>query len=541
MMICTRTRALPAVMSVMFACTTTINLTFTSDTASGDAEPTTITTTDASSASPTTTADPTAPTVSSSATGAGTSDGVDTAGSTGGSTVGDSSTGIAPTDCGNGVVEMGEECDDGNQKTLDGCDPACTATKIDRVLAGNDRTCVLIEGGYLQCWGINQGGTLGYGHTDHIGDNEPASAAGIIDVGGKVLKVGMGFRHTCVLLEGGSVRCWGQDRSGSLGTGKTGGKICLNGQQYDCAAAPACCIGDDELPSAAPPVDVGGKAIDLAAGSEHTCVVLESGTVRCWGYGFLGALGLGTTEDVGDNEVPSAMGPVSVGGTATRLYAGAYNTCARLNTGEVRCWGKNGSCELGLGIGFVDNDIGDNELPSSQAPVPIGGPELFLAPRSFHTCALLEGSHVKCWGNAGYLGNGDKTYLGCIPGDMPVPDVDVGGMVVEIATGAEAHHNCARLDDGTVRCWGPGVAGDLGYGNVQDIGDGPGEMPPAPVMIGGTAASVSVGLSHTCVALTNQEVRCWGTNPFGQLGYGHQKTLGDEPGEMPPPAVPLFE
>lgn len=542
MMICTRVLALPPLLSAAFGCTTTINLTFTSATANNEADSVTESAPSTSSTVPTSTTTTTETSTSSGPTTAVTSPNeTTTAGTTGELTTSAPSTGIA-SECGNGVVEAGEGCDDGNQIGLDGCEADCQATQLLRVLAGNDRTCALLEGGYLKCWGVNIGGVLGYGHTQHIGDNEPASAAGIIDVGGEILTAGMGFRHTCVLLKGGSVRCWGQDRTGSLGTGMTGGDACLNEQQkYDCTLGPACCIGDDELPSSAPPVDVGGVAIELAVGSDHACVLLESGDVRCWGNGFLGPLGLGTIENVGDDEVPNAKGPVSVGGTVTQIYTGAYSTCAQLNTGDIRCWGKNGSCELGLGVGYVENDIGDDELPSSLPPVPIGGPVTFLAPRSFHTCALLEDKHVKCWGNAGYLGNGNKMYLGCVPGDLPTPDVDVGGVVAELAGGGEAHHNCVRLNDGTVRCWGPGSFGALGYGNEEDVGDGPGEMPPEPVMIGGTAASVSVGLSHTCVILTNNELRCWGYNFFGQLGYGNQSPLGDEPGEMPPPPVAIFE
>ncbi|MDC0666121.1 hypothetical protein [Nannocystis radixulma] len=437
--------------------------------------------------------------------------------------------------CGDGAVEGVEECDDANEIAADGCESDCRTTRILDVAAGTDTTCVVLEGGYLKCWGNNGRGRLGYGHTETIGDDEPASAAGILDVGGKVLKVAPGLVHTCVLLEGGSVRCWGYGKDGRLGTGSFPLAACLDGQQnIQCELDPACCIGDDEHPGAIPPVDVGGPVDDIVVGEEHTCVLLTDGKVRCWGDNYLGELGLGFPATIGDDEVPSTADPVSLGDQAIRLFGGSLDTCAVLQAGAVRCWGGNQGWHLGVP---ETQPVGDDELPSSLPPMPLGGPLIALTLADETTCAWLQGNRVQCWGKSGTLGIGSTDIYAF--DDLPPPDIDVGGEVAAI--GAGDSRACVHLNDGTVRCWGYGFGGSLGYGDIQGVGDEPGEMPPPPVDLGGTPVRLSIGRVHACALLADNRLKCWGYNSDGQLGYGHTNDVGDEPGEMPPPDVPLFE
>ena len=98
--------------------------------------------------------------------------------------------------------------------------------------------------------------------------------------------------HTCALFESGSVRCWGAALQGQLGYGNTNP------------------IGDDEPPVDAAFVPVGGRVVQVSAGGDFTCALLESGTVRCWGEAS--ALGLGSSENIGDNESPESVDPVPI-------------------------------------------------------------------------------------------------------------------------------------------------------------------------------------------------------------------------------------
>jgi len=92
--------------------------------------------------------------------------------------------------------------------------------------------------------------------------------------------------------------------------------------------------------------------------------------VRCWGYGGNGELGYGNRNAVGDDEAPGSVGPVDLGfaRTAVAISAGGSHTCARLDDASVRCWGYGGNGRLGLCNEF---DVGDNEAPGSVGPVDL--------------------------------------------------------------------------------------------------------------------------------------------------------------------------
>ncbi|MEQ9092878.1 MAG: hypothetical protein RLN63_02110, partial [Miltoncostaeaceae bacterium] len=119
--------------------------------------------------------------------------------------------------------------------------------------------------------------------------------------------ISAGDFHTCAVLDTGEVRCWGMGSAGQLGYGN------LNA------------IGDDETPASAGPVDLGpGRmALAISADALHTCAILDSGRLRCWGFGGDGQLGYGNTATIGDDETPAAAGPADLGGTLVTRVASA--------------------------------------------------------------------------------------------------------------------------------------------------------------------------------------------------------------------------
>jgi hypothetical protein len=114
-------------------------------------------------------------------------------------------------------------------------------------------------------------------------------------------------------------------------------------------------------------VDVGGTVTQIVAGENHTCALLDTGSVRCWGLGTSGRLDYGNTNDIGDNETPASAGNVNVGGTVTQVVTGSQ-TYALLDTGTVRCWGSSSNGMLGYGNTTI---IGDDETPASAGDVDV--------------------------------------------------------------------------------------------------------------------------------------------------------------------------
>jgi hypothetical protein len=290
--------------------------------------------------------------------------------------------------------------------------PVVSLSASERVTAISslgDHTCVLLSTGAVKCWGVNTYGQLGLGDTNHRGDGpgEAASTAVAVDLGSGVTAtaIAAGWDHTCALLSSGAVKCWGVNTYGQLGLGDTNSRG----------------DGANEMGDNLSAVDLGSSVtvIAIAAGGFHTCALLSSGAMKCWGYNFTGALGLDDwSNDRGDQ--PGEMGAnlptvdLGSGVTATAIVGGRLHTCALLSTGTVTCWGDDAVAQLGQGAGVTYGNRGDGpgEMGSSLVAVNLGSgvTATAIAAGQYHTCALLSRGAVKCWGENwdGQLGLGDS-------------------------------------------------------------------------------------------------------------------------------------
>jgi cysteine-rich repeat protein len=459
--------------------------------------------------------------------------------------------------CGDGYLSEGEECDDGGTLEGDRCSAGCRLERVVQLTAGEAMVCALLYDGNLKCWGGNATGQLGLGDPNDRGDmlNEMGHHLPGVDLGPSetVVQVSAGGNHTCALLSGGKVKCWGLGTAGRLGLGNEGTRGIIPGQ-----------MGDD-----LPFVDLGpGRvAAHLAAGPLHTCVILSDGNVKCWGHNGNGGLGLGDNMARGDGA--SEMGDnlplvnFGTGKTAIAIAVGWGQTCVILNDHSVRCWGANGYGSLGLGDVLNRGDQG-GQMGDALPPVDLGfGKTAVAISAGSHTCAILNDGSVKCWGDNdwGQLGLGRTDRFGTSPGRMGdgLPAVDLGSGRTAVAISAGGYHTCAILDDGSVKCWGLNGSGQLGLGDVGEMnnrGDDPGEMGDAlpPVDLGAGKTAVAIVASdtvannvaevkgHTCALLNDGSVKCWGANASGQLGLGDTLPRGEEPGQMGDslPTVKLF-
>ncbi|MFU8803595.1 MAG: protein kinase domain-containing protein [Bradymonadaceae bacterium] len=315
-------------------------------------------------------------------------------------------------------------------------------------------TCALLASRNIRCWGANRSGQLGYGHTNSVGDKVHPREVGMVDVGGPVLQIAMGasetFAHTCVLLHGGTVRCFGDNRHGQLGYGHTKS------------------IGDAQVPASVDPVDIGARVKELSAGQSHSCALLETGNVRCWGLNRQGQLGYGRTGNVGDKSSPAEAGDVDIGGLVRQVSLGRSHTCALLETKKVRCWGWNGNGQLGYGH---TEDVGTSGAPAKAGDIDVGGLVESVSAGGLHTCALLVDGAVRCWGGNefGQLGYGHTRPVGNEYAPWSMGDVPLGGRAVAISAGE--YHTCAILEDESLKCWGLNKAGQLGHGHTNAIGE----------------------------------------------------------------------
>ncbi|HEX2503275.1 MAG TPA: hypothetical protein VHK00_04985 [Miltoncostaeaceae bacterium] len=386
--------------------------------------------------------------------------------------------------------------------------------------AGIQHSCAILADRTLRCWGKGLAGRLGYGSDANI---LSAAAAPPVDLGGgrTARAVAAGDFHTCAILDDRSVKCWGFGANGRLGLGHT---------------------ANVSLPSAVPPVDLGpGRgAVAITAGASHTCAILDTGDVRCWGNGGQGRLGYGHTLSVGDDETPGAVAPVNLGGRAARgIAAGDFHTCAVLDDGSMRCWGFGTSGQLGTG---ATADVGDNEPAAAGVVVlPPGRAARAVAGGAGHTCAVLDNGTVSCWG---FGANGRLGYGNATQRTTPGGPVALGSGRTAAAIAAGDAHTCAILDNAAVRCWGFGGQGRLGYPGDDAVGDDetPAAAGPVDVGAGRTARALTVGgaptpavapnpplpdegTGYTCALLDDGTLRCWGYGVDGRLGYGDEQQV----------------
>ncbi|MFH1435563.1 MAG: hypothetical protein ABIJ56_07575 [Pseudomonadota bacterium] len=335
-----------------------------------------------------------------------------------------------------------------------------------------------------------------------------------------------GTGHTCALDDRGAVSCWGSNLLGQLGNGDS---------------------EDSFIPVQVEGLESG--VAEIAAGNNHACALMSSGSVKCWGGGSAGQLGNGSTDN---RRMPVDV--TGIIGGATALTAGGEFTCAILAMGGLRCWGKNSQGQLGdssviskltptdvsgmsSGVTAVSagrehacavrsgglkcwgyntyGQVGDGSTTMRLAPVDVSGLTSGVSDVSCggeHTCAITIAGALKCWGFNAYGQIGDGTIL------TKLSPVDVIGMEADMAEAVDAgeQHTCARQAGGGALCWGSNGSGELGDGTRVE------RREPAPVPGMDAAAHVMAGHYQTCMTLEGGVLMCWGDNAEGELGRGRK-------------------
>jgi alpha-tubulin suppressor-like RCC1 family protein len=284
-----------------------------------------------------------------------------------------------------------------------------------------------------------------------------------------------GYDHSCAINDDGTVRCWGEGANGRLGYGGS---------------------ADKSSPTATSSLGTGRTAIDISAGGDHTCAVLDNGSVTCWGGNTYGQLGDGTTSS---RTTPTQT--LSLGRPAVAVEAGWYFTCALLDNGAVSCWGKNNQGQLGRGYENASTDT-HQATPGLTLPMPGGRPVLTMDISHYMACGVVDNGSIACWGQ---YGGGQTPSLKTFFSDAnPAKDVATG-----------RYSACGLMVNGNVTCWGTGFLGTGGSGQTAN----PGVIWPN-LGSGRTAVHVELGRKHNCALLDNGAVKCWGDDSYGQMGNG---------------------
>ncbi len=350
------------------------------------------------------------------------------------------------------------------------------------VSIGANAGCLINEADGVECWGGLGGGAapvVTYGDT----------ATPVAGLPGPAEEISVGENHVCANLRF-SVYCWGSNASGQLGSAS--------------------------LTDSMDPVEVQGLppalVLQVVAGYTHTCALVESGSVYCWGNNFAGQIGDGTQA----TRLLATSSGID-GGTqqAVALAAGFDFSCALLSDGSVWCWGNGGDGQLGNGAqgGF------------STSPVEVPGvvEARKLDAGRIHACANTKELGVFCWGS----NNQNQINSGATDPQVPQA-VSTPSSVKSLAV--NGNRTCFGTDDGEAWC--------VGDGNWGSLGDGGSGSSNTLVLVTGTdtdpVAMIAAGHTTNCALGPDGDVRCWGYNGGGQLGAGLVGTISSN---VPVPVI----
>ncbi len=354
------------------------------------------------------------------------------------------------------------------------------ALGIGRIAAGsNGHSCGLDATGKAYCWGNNDSGQLGNGTTGGQ-SNVPVAVSNAASGAVQFSNITVGDIFTCGLSVDGTAYCWGSNFEGRLGDNS---------------------LNDSNIPVLVSNPVSGQKYATISASSTHACMTsVSSNLAYCWGGNSLGQLGV-------PNTTLTSNVPLAVSGAQSfvSISAGSEFTCGVAPNFSAYCWGNNDSGQLG------NNDPTHTD---SSTPVLVNGSSVdaysSISAGNASACAIAANRSLYCWGSNdnGQLGNGS-----IVDSDTPVAVVSLNFSSVSVGD----FSTCGVEISGAAYCWGADGSGQLGNG-----------LPLANVLTpslvsdpsGGAVSysSLSVGFGYACGMSTSGSAFCWGGNATGQLG-----------------------
>ncbi len=395
-----------------------------------------------------------------------------------------------------------------NQNSIKEIDPTPTSPPNPEIADGildfdiGDSGGCALKNNKVYCWGSNATGLVG----DTVASGYPAVSSAtplLINIPSDVvitrITVDVYGGHACAETTNSKIYCWGGNGSGELGdpnlpTGYSPEALSLT---------PVLVI---------PPIGI--SLSKISAGVSHSCALSADGLPYCWGRNGHGQLGLGT--NTLQTSIPTQV-PVPAGVSFVTLSSGYQHTCGLMTTGSIYCWGGiNTYGEIGNSSAPVYRNIGD---PQFFTPTLVSNPSgvvfTSVSAGGYSTCAMASSSVAYCWGQNGHsqLGN-TNVPAGSAPdgwdhySNIPVPYLAGQEPFIQVSAGAML--NCAVTQIGNVHCrgqYGPATA-NSSYNSSPVAGE---------KIIKAEAAA------NTACALTDSNaLYCWGSNRLGALGSGSE-------------------
>lgn len=313
------------------------------------------------------------------------------------------------------------------------------------VTASHGRTCARRRGGTVVCWGLGDptareipglvdvlalAGSFDPCARDARGrvtclaglHASPVPVSGIDDA----VDLGASITYGCAVRATGSVICWGKNLHGEFGNGKK--------EYHDVIAPREAAVGVTD-------------AIAIAAGAFHACIVRKTGEVACSGDDLRDSV-----LDDGEHLTPAAVPGLA---DARAIVAGLGYVCALRASGRVACWGSNHHGQLG-----------DHSTTPRNEPENITGLDgvVQIAGGDDTVCARGVGGELACWGRNTYGEVGDGTT-----GNRRLSPVKVVGVRDAVDVSTADGHTCAVLKGGAVVCWGCADHGEVGTHAMASI------------------------------------------------------------------------
>jgi alpha-tubulin suppressor-like RCC1 family protein len=366
-----------------------------------------------------------------------------------------------------------------------------TGTQLIQLALGGSQTCLIDEVSKIRCTGKNNYGQFGLGHTHSVSSNIQTVSS--LDLGSNVIikQLSVNDNHSWALydegVKKGVVTCWGYNLNGRLAQGSTA----------EILSSPFITGGTKHS------VDLGGEASAVSVGFEHTCALLKTGDVKCWGMNSSGQLGVDSIVAV--TGLPQQ---VSIGGKAIQVSAGAGHTCVTIETGKVRCFGDNFYGQLGQGT--TEERMGNKSGDMAKlSDIKLGAEftsQSVLASNGAFSCSLATNGSVKCWGKTVSNEESSTPFWGIL-GQCYARNIQNSPV-----------QNCESA---------PGVTKSPNLGTYVT------DMPNlAPVSLASGADKIASGLAFTCALLTDKSIKCFGDNKSGQLGLRDFNSRGESSSQM---------